>query len=35
MNSEDALAAARVMGVVMSSVKPDIAALEAAYEGRA
>ena len=34
MESDDPVAAARVMGVVMSSVKADIATLEAAYEGR-
>jgi predicted 3-demethylubiquinone-9 3-methyltransferase (glyoxalase superfamily) len=33
MTSDDTIAAARVMGVVMQSVKPDIARLEAAYRG--
>ena len=34
MNSGDSAAAARVMGVIMNSVKADIAALEAAFQGR-
>ena len=33
MNSSDPVAAARVMAVIMASVKPDIAALEEAYAG--
>ena len=33
MNSADSLAAARVMAVIMASVKPDIATLERAYRG--
>ena len=33
MSSEDKLAAARVMSVIMASVKPDIARLEAAFNG--